>query len=143
VRYLIDTNILSELAKPQCSPLLLDWLGRQADDELFISTITVGEIWRGILELRPSHQKRQLETWFAGPEGPLSLFGGRILLFDVRAAMEWAKIMAEGTAAGQPRSAIDMFIAAIAMANQCIVVTANEHHFRGAVEFVNPTRDRA
>jgi len=46
--------------------------------------------------------------------------------------------MAEGTAAGRPRSALDMIIAATALANECVVVTANERHFQDAVELLNP-----
>jgi len=74
------------------------------------------------------------------PKGPQILFDGRILPFDLGAAMEWARIMAEGTAAGRPRSAVDMVIAATAAANDCVVVTANERHFQGAVDLVNPLR---
>jgi len=48
--------------------------------------------------------------------------------------------MAEGTAAGRPRSPIDMIIAATAAANRCVVVTANERHFRDVVELLNPLR---
>jgi predicted nucleic acid-binding protein len=48
--------------------------------------------------------------------------------------------MAEGTATGRPRSAVDMVIAATAAANDCVVVTANERHFQGAVQFLNPLR---
>ena len=140
-RYLIDSNIVSELAKPLRSPALVDWMGRQVDEELFIATMTVGEIWRGILQLRSGRRRLELETWFAGPEGPSALFQGRILPFDVAASMEWARIMAEGTLAARPRGGIDMIIAATAVANDCVVVTANERHFAGVVEFLNPLRD--
>ena len=59
---------------------------------------------------------------------------------DEKVAFEWARMMAEGTAAGRPRNAIDMIIAATAAANDCVVVTANERHFRDIVEFINPMR---
>jgi toxin FitB len=78
-----------------------------------------------------------LEAWFIGTEGPAALFSGRVLPFDERAAMEWARTMAAGTAVGRPRSPIDMIIAATAAANSCVVVTVNERHFRGVVEFLN------
>jgi toxin FitB len=81
-----------------------------------------------------------LEAWFIGTEGPAALFSGRVLPFDERAAMEWARTMAAGTAVGRPRSPIDMIIAATAAANRCVVVTVNERHFEGAVEFLNPLR---
>jgi predicted nucleic acid-binding protein len=48
--------------------------------------------------------------------------------------------MADGKAAGRPRSALDMIIAAVAGANGCVVVTDNERDFAG-LEFVNPLRE--
>jgi predicted nucleic acid-binding protein len=138
--YLLDTNIVSEAVKPRPSPALLDWLGAQPDDALHISTLTLGEIRRGILEKAPGRRRRELEAWFAGPEGPGRLFAGRVLAFDERAALEWARIMAEGTAAGRPRSALDMVVAATAAAHGLTVVTANERHFRDSgVPWINPT----
>jgi len=62
-----------------------------------------------------------------------------MLAFDDRAALVWGRLMAEGGKKGQPRSAIDMMVAAIAEANQCIVVTDNEKDFRG-MPILNPMR---
>ena len=139
-RYLLDTSIVSEASKPQPASAVAGWIQNQADDDLFISTLTIGEIWRGVLEMAPSRRRRNFEAWFASVEGPFALFSERILPLDERAAMEWARIMAEGTAAGRPRSPIDMIIAATAAANRCVVVTANERHFRDVVELLNPLR---
>lgn len=128
-RYLLDTNILSNLVKPQPSASLMEWMAAQPDEDLFISALTVAEIRRGILE-KPRGKKRDaLEAWFAGPEGPQALFAGRVLAFDDKAALIWARLMAEGKAAGRPRSALDMIIAAVAGANDCVVVTDNERDF--------------
>jgi predicted nucleic acid-binding protein len=80
-----------------------------------------------------------LEHWFAGPEGPQALFAGRVLPFDEPAALIWARLMAQGTEVGKPRSALDMIIAAIAEANDCVVVTDNERDFVG-LNFINPIR---
>ena len=139
-RYLLDTNIVSEVVKPRPSPALLAWLGGQPDEALHISTLTVAEIHRGILEKAPGRRRRELEAWFAGSEGPQALFAGRILAFDVRAALEWARLMAEGTASGRPRSALDMQVAATAAAYGLTVATANERHFRDiGVAWINPS----
>jgi hypothetical protein len=138
-RYLLDTNILSNITKPVPSESLVAWMAQQADESLFISTLTVAEIWRGVLEGPAGKKRRQLERWFAGPEGPQALFAGRILPFDDKAALIWGRIMAKGTKAGRPRSAIDMIVAAIAEANDCVVVTDNEKHFTG-LKIVNPLR---
>ncbi|RYI34524.1 MAG: type II toxin-antitoxin system VapC family toxin [Acetobacteraceae bacterium] len=137
--YLLDTNVISEAVKPQPSSALLDWLGNQPDEALHISTLTVAEVWRGILEKEPSRRRRELEVWFVGPEGPQALFAGRVLAFNERAALEWAKLMAEGTIAGRSRSAIDMIVAATAVAYGLTVATANERHFRDiGVPWINP-----
>ena len=138
-RYLLDTNIISNVTKPAPSQSLLEWMGEQADEDLFIASLTVAEIWRGILEKSAGRKRDQLESWFAGPEGPHALFAGRVLPFDERAGLTWARLMANGTATGRPRSALDMIVAAIADANECVVVTDNERDFAG-LEIVNPLR---
>lgn len=138
-RYLLDTNIISNITKPAPSESLLTWMAEQADEDLFISSLTIAEIRRGVLEKPKGRKRSQLETWFTGPEGPSALFAGRVLPFDEKAALVWARMMAEGTAAGRPRSALDTIIAAIAESNDCTVVTDNEKHFAG-VDTLNPLR---
>lgn len=140
-RYLLDTNIISNVVKPNPSPALLEWMAEQTDQDLFISTLTVAEIQRGLLEKPKGKKRALLETWFTGPEGPQALFAGRVLPFDENAALIWARLMADGTAKGRPRSALDTIIAAIAEANDCVIATDNEKDFAG-LKFVNPIRGR-
>ena len=138
-RYLLDTNIISNVVKPQPSDSLLSWMSMQRDEDLFIASLTVAEIRRGILE-KPRGKKRDaLDQWFSGPEGPQALFAGRILSFDDKAGLIWARLMVEGKTAGKPRSGLDMIIAAVAGANECVVVTDNEKDFVG-LKVVNPIR---
>ncbi len=140
-RYLLDTNIISNVVKPTPSPTLLAWMAAQSDNDLFISALTVAEIHRGVLE-KPTGKKRVLlESWFTGPEGPQALFAGRVLPFDEKAALIWARLMADSSAKGRPRSALDTIIAATAEANDCVVATDNERDFAG-LKFVNPVRAR-
>ena len=136
-RYLLDTNIVSELVKPRPSEALLVWFADQPDDALFISTFTIAEIAKGVLLLPIGRKRRDLETWFQGPTGPAELFAGRVLDFDTAAAMAWARLMAEGQRQGRSRSPLDMIVAAIAQAHDCRIVTANERHFVG-LDVVNP-----
>ncbi len=138
-RYLLDTNIISNVTRLRPSEALLAWMEEQADTNLFIASLTVAEIWRGILGKPRGRKRDALETWFAGPDGPQTLFAGRVLSFDARAGMIWARLMAEGTARGRPRSALDMIIGAVAEANDCVVVTDNEKDFVG-LEIINPVR---
>lgn len=139
-RYLLDTNIISNVTRPVPSEALLAWMGEQIDDDLFVASLTVAEIRRGILEKSAGRKRDQLDAWFSGPDGPSALFAGRVLPFDEKAALIWARLMADGTAKGRPRSALDTIIAAIAEANDCIVVTDNEKDFAG-IEIVNPLRN--
>ena len=138
-RYLLDTNIISNVTKPAPSTSLVAWIAEQADEDLFISSLTVAEIRRGVLEAPAGRKRDALDAWFAGPEGPSTLFAGRVLPFDEKAGHAWARLMAEGTARGRPRNALDTIIAATAEANDCIVVTDNERDFAG-VECINPLR---
>lgn len=137
MHFLLDTNIISIVTKPRPSPALLAWLAQQADQDLYISSLTVVEISRGVLEKVAGKKRQALETWFAGPDGPQALFAGRVLPFDEKAALVWARLMAEGKARGRPRSALDTIIAAIAEANGCVVVTDNEQDF-DCVDIINP-----
>ena len=138
-RSLLDTNIISHVTKPAPSEALVAWMAEQVDGDLFVCSLTVAEIRRGILEKPAGKKRRELERWFSGPEGPPALFAGRVLPFDEKAALVWARLMADGTAKGRPRSPLDMIVAAVAEANDCVVVTENERHFAG-LKIVNPLR---
>lgn len=137
--YLIDTNIISNVTKPAPSTSLVAWIAEQTDEDLFISSLTIAEVHRGALEAPVGRKRDALTAWLSGPEGPSALFAGRVLPFDEKAGLVWARLMAEGRARGRPRNALDMIIAAIAEANDCIVVTDNERDFAD-VECINPLR---
>lgn len=139
MRYLLDTNVISNVTKSTPSELLLAWMAERSDEQLFIASLSVAEIYRGILEKSAGRRRDELDAWFSGPEGPQSLFAGRILPFDEKAGLAWGRLMAEGKIRGRPRSALDTIIAAVAEANDCVVVTANEKDFDG-VEILNPLR---
>ena len=141
-RFLLDTNIISNVTKPVPSESLLAWMADQADDDLFVSSLTIAEIRRGILEKPSGRRRDRLEAWFTGPDGPSALFAGRVLPFDESAGLIWAQLTADGRAMGRPRNALDTIIAATAQTNGCIVVTDNERDFSG-VETFNPVRPAA
>jgi hypothetical protein len=139
MRYLLDTNIISNITKRQPSAALIDWMSEQTDEDLFIASLTLAEIRRGVLDKPAGKRRDQLEAWFAGPEGPQALFAGRVLPFDEKSALIWAQLMTEGKAKGRPRSALDTVIAAVAQAHDCRVVTDNERDFAD-IGTVNPLR---
>jgi len=81
-RYLLDTNIISNVTKPTPSEALLTWMGEQVDENLFIASLTVAEIRRAILEKPAGRKRDQLDAWYSGTEGPSALFAGRALPFE-------------------------------------------------------------
>jgi toxin FitB len=138
-RYLLDTNIISNPLKPMPSPSLITWLAIQEDENLFTSSLNIAEIWDGILELPAGKKRNALEAWFSSPSGPIEFFRNRIFSFDTESALEWGRLMSEGAKTGRPRDPIDTIVAAIAVTNDCILVTGNEKHFAG-IKFINPMR---
>jgi toxin FitB len=137
MRYLLDTNILSNIIKPAPSAPLIAWMAERVDQDLFIASLTIAEIRRGVIEKPAGKRRDQLDAWFSGPEGPQTLFAGRVLPFDEKAALIWGRLMADGKAKGRPRNSLDTIIAAVAEANDCIVVTDNEKDF-AEIEVLNP-----
>ena len=140
MRHLLDTNIISNIGKPIPSEVLLAWMSVQNDEDLFIASLTLAEIRRGVLEKPAGKRRDQLEIWFSGPEGPQALFAGRVLPFDENAGLIWARPWRTARPKGRPRSALDMIIAAVAEAHGCTVVTDNEKDFVD-IQVVNPLRD--
>lgn len=141
-RFLLDTNIISDAVKKQPSENLSEWLAGQKDDDLFVSSMTIGEIQSGILVLPLGKHRHTLEEWFEGSQGPQALFAGRILPFDDKAGLVWARLMAEGKTLGRERSAVDMIIAAVSEVHGCIVVTNDKKDFWGLKVF-NPMQELA
>jgi hypothetical protein len=73
-RYLLDTNTISNATKPLPAEALVQWMAEQEDEALFISALSLAEIWRGILEKSAGKKRRELEVvwWTRRATGPLS-----------------------------------------------------------------------
>ena len=138
-RYLLDTNILNHVIKSTPSASLAAWLDEQPDESLYICSMNLAEIWNGILQLAGGEKRSEQETWFSGPRGPRVVFGGRVLTFDDKAGLIWARLMSERGNAGLPCAPIDMIYAAIAEANDCVLVTDKDEHFTG-LNVINPMK---
>jgi predicted nucleic acid-binding protein len=134
---ILDTNVVSELMRPEPSPRVAAWVGKQPAAELFTTAITEAEIFYGI-ELLASGKRRQgllraAEAMFAKD------FEGRICGFDSDAARVFAKIAAYRRARGKPISHADAQIAAMAGARGARLATRNGADFEDCgVELVDP-----
>lgn len=133
----VDTNVLSELAKVSPSQRVMDWWDRHPRAELFITSITQAETLLGIELLPAGRRRRQLES--ALNQTFQISFEGRILPFDSEAAGEFAKIVAARRKAGRPISQADAQIAAIARSQAAALATRNTGDFEHCgVKLVNP-----
>jgi hypothetical protein len=131
---LLDTDVLSALAKRRRDPHVERWLARRRDDELFLSVVSVGEIERGIAAMQrdrdPAFAER-LANWL---ERLLAVHGERVLPFDLAAARRWGELSARIGHGGA-----DLQIAATALACGLTVATRNTAHFAPTgVAVVNP-----
>jgi toxin FitB len=125
--YLIDTNVISEVRKGKKANLGVRQFFQQVDaDDLYLSVQTIGEIRRGLENLRHRGdlpQARQLEQWL---DRVVTDYADRILSFDAECAQVWGRLMSPN-----PVHPIDKQIAAIAMIYGLTVVTRNLDDFRG------------
>jgi hypothetical protein len=122
-RYLLDTNVLSELMRPRPNEAVLDWFARHADASMYASSITQAEILTGIALLPAGKRRTALAQ--AAEEMFEQDFGDRCLPFDSSAARHYAVVLAERTREGGPITTEDAQIAAIALASGLIVATRN------------------
>lgn len=135
--FLLDTNVISELVKPEPTRRVAAWLEDQDPRDLFISSMTLGEIVRGVERLPVGRRRKALERWVE--EDLTDEFEGRILAFDLEAALHWGRIMGAADRRGRPRSAADALIASVARRHDLTLVTRNTRDFAGTgVKTLNP-----
>jgi predicted nucleic acid-binding protein len=121
--YVLDTNVISAVRRPDRAPQVAAWLRGKAEQDLFMSVITVGEIERGIRqqERRDPSFARDLRTWL---DRTVLLFSDRLLPFDVEDARIWGRLSVEIGHTGA-----DLMIAASALRHAATVVTGNLSDF--------------
>jgi len=136
-RFLLDTNVISELVLSSPNKNLLSWLTEQEENRIYLSVITIAEIMRGVAKLDDSKKKKTLYKWVQN-EIPKK-FMGRILDFDQEAAFLWGQWQGEGDRIGKPKSIMDTQIAAIAVKFKLTLVTRNTKDFTTIpVKIFNP-----
>jgi predicted nucleic acid-binding protein len=134
VTWLVDTNIISEVRKgPRCHPAVAAWWACVNDRDLFLSTLTIGEIRKGVegVRARDPDKARALELWL---HGVVEAFGRRVLGFDAAVAESWGRISAIRSV-----PVVDALLAATASVNGLVLVTKNAADVAGlGVPILNP-----
>jgi toxin FitB len=137
VRFLLDTNVVSEWTKPLPDGGVAAFLAGQDEDSLFLSVVTLAELRRGVQRLPEGRRQSRLDAWLRD-ELP-ARFADRVLGIDAAIADAWGRIIVRRERAGRPMGAMDGWIAAIATVHDLGLVTRNEVDFAGAVDrIVNP-----
>jgi len=137
VRFLLDTNVLSEPAKRAPDARVVRWLAGQPPLDLAISVLTLGELTKGAESLPQSSRRAELASWIAG-DLPRQ-FVGRIVTIDDRVATEWGRLSAAGIAMGRPLPVVDGLLLATASVHGLIFVTRNENDCANrGVQTLNP-----
>ena len=121
--FLLDTNVLSELIKPRPDQKVLGWIEATAEELLFLSVLSFGEIRKGIAGLPAGARRARLETWLE--TGLRQRFSGRILPIDEAVAHRWGSITAAAAATGRPVPVIDGLLAATALQHNLTLLTRN------------------
>lgn len=121
--YVLDTNVISALRRPDRAPAVAAWIRQKPEDDLYLSAITIGEIARGMAQQQRANPDfaRDLATWL---DRTLRVFSDRILPFGAQDALIWGRLSHEIGHTGA-----DLLIAATALAHDATVVTRNVADF--------------
>lgn len=132
--YLVDTNVISELRKGRrCDPGVASWFAEASSEEIYLSVLTVGEIRKGIENIRRRDERtaEALETWL----GELvATHSERILSVDEGIAEQWGRLNVP-----DPLPVLDSLLAATASVHGLTLVTRNVKDVeRTGVACLNP-----
>ena len=135
--FLLDTNIPSELTRPQSDPRVEKWLDNADDERPFFSVISLGEIFKGITMLPESRRRTQLQQWVDQTLRPW--FDDRVLPVNEAIAETWGILAGECQLKGRPLKVADGLIAATALEHKLTIVTRNVKGFSDlGVRVLNP-----
>ena len=123
--FLVDTDVLSLLRRPERNPRVSRWMAEQRTADLYMSVVSVAELERGIARQR-SRDSAFASVLAAWLDTVLSLYGDRILPVDASTARRWGRLSStlghDGT---------DLLIAATALVHRLTLATCNIRHFEG------------
>jgi toxin FitB len=132
IRYLLDTNIISEIHKPKPHGAVVAWFGRLREEQIYLSAVTLGELQEGIERTRRQDAAKAgaIEAWVDEVENSAT-----VLPMDGRSFREMARMMV----GKQEELFYDVMIAATARLHGMTVATRNEKDFRHlGVDIINP-----
>ena len=137
MKYLLDTNIISELIATSPNQKVINYLLELNEEDLYLSVITIGEIQAGIEKLAKSKKKEQLSNWLENDL--LHRFKNRIVTIDIEIMLQWGAINSKLKSIGKPLPIMDSLIGATAQSKNFTLLTRNEKDFQNLdIEIINP-----
>ncbi len=137
-RWLLDTNVVSELARQQPNAQVIHWLDKNMDESI-LSGATVGEIEYGLMRYPAGKKQSQMRSWF---ERLSEQMGERIIGADLAVWREYGRVRYALERIGRPQEDMDILIAATALTHRLTLVTRNTKHFSDTgCELFNPWGD--
>ncbi|GAA5007246.1 type II toxin-antitoxin system VapC family toxin [Acinetobacter puyangensis] len=138
MKYLLDTCVISEFTKPQPHSSVIQWLQATPIQFLYLSSLTIGEIQKGISQLDVSIRQQRLQSWL-DEDIPLQ-FKQRILDVDEQTCRLWGQLCGQYGKQGRNLPVIDSLLAATAISRQMVLVTRNEKDFSiiAGLQLLNP-----
>ena len=137
MRFLLDTNLISELLRPVPNNGVVAWFAAADEADTYLSVVTMAELRHGTERLPVGRRRHQLEFWL-DQQAPRRFYR-RTLIVDKTVADAWGRVMARRDAAGRPFAPMDGFLAATCVVHGLALVTRNVADFVGSVErIVNP-----
>jgi predicted nucleic acid-binding protein len=135
--YLLDTNVISEIRRPRPHPDVVDFVARQALDDLYLSVVSLAEIRFGIEQVTDAARRRDLQQWLTHSLRPM--FEGRLLPVSEEVMLTWRILLENGRKQGLTYAQPDLIIAATAQQYGLTVVTRDQPHFETiGVPVLNP-----
>ena len=132
----LDTCVVSESLRPDPEPLVLGWIEGLDEGDVFLPSLVLGELHKGVGLLPEGNRKAALSLWLA----QLDLrFAGRILSLDGAVATRWGTLMVRMQKSGTPMPVVDALVAAHALVPGAVLATRNVADFSGSgVITINP-----
>lgn len=139
MKFLLDTNVISEAKQKKPNEKVLEWLDAQDESKIYLSVLTIGEIRKGIGRLESGKKKAELDEWL---EKLRNRFARRLLPLSEKTFLVWGKMCGEFENKGIVRSALDSLLEATALEHDLILVTRNVKNFQNSqVAILNPWED--
>ncbi len=135
--WLLDTNILSELRRPKPEPKVVAFVSAQPLRELYVSSVTLAELWFGIESIGEPAKRTELSDWLTNTVRPM--FVDRVLLVTEDIMVKWRVLVEEGRKVGYTFAQPDLIIAGTAIHHGLTVVTRNRGDYaKAGVTVLNP-----